>query len=153
MTTFAALMEVFTDEYWMREAIKEAKKAFLLNEVPVGAVVVSNNRIIGKGHNLTERLHDVTAHAEMQAITAACNHLGAKYLEDCTLYVTLEPCLMCAGAIFWARPSKIVWAADDPKRGFSLFSNKIIHNKTEISKGLLSEESQNILKEFFKKLR
>jgi tRNA(adenine34) deaminase len=112
------MQDIFTDEWFMREALKEAEKAFEAGEVPVGAVVVCEQKIIGKGHNLTERLKDVTAHAEMQAITAAANHLGAKYLTDCTLYVTLEPCIMCAGAIFWAQFGKVVIGAEDPKRGF-----------------------------------
>ena len=108
----------FTDEYFMKQALIEAQKAFDMGEVPVGCVVVSNNQIIGKGHNLTEQLNDVTAHAEMQAITAAANYLGAKYLNDCTIYISLEPCVMCAGAIFWAQFERVVFAANDEKRGF-----------------------------------
>lgn len=137
----------------MREAMKEAHRAFEADEVPVGAVVVCNNRIIGKGHNLTERLHDVTAHAEMQAITAAANHLGSKYLTECTIYITLEPCVMCAGAIFWARPAKLIFAAADPKRGFSYLGKNILHPSTEIEQGIMSDESSALLKQFFQKLR
>jgi tRNA(adenine34) deaminase len=112
-------LTVFSDESYMKEAMKEAQKAFDLDEVPVGAVIVCDNRIIARAHNLTERLNDVTAHAEMQAITAAANFLGGKYLKDCSLYVTLEPCVMCAGAIFWAQVSKLVYGASDEKRGFT----------------------------------
>jgi len=146
-------MEVFNDEYWMREAMKEAHRAFEADEVPVGAVVVCNNRIIGKGHNLTERLRDVTAHAEMQAITAAANYLGSKFLEECTLYITLEPCVMCAGAIFWARPAKLIYGASDPKRGFSYLGKNILHPSTKVEHGLMSNEASALLKVFFQKLR
>lgn len=137
----------------MREALKEARRAFDAGEVPVGAVVVCNNRIIGKGHNLTERLNDVTAHAEMQAITAAANHLGSKFLEDCTLYVTLEPCVMCAGAIYWSRPSKLVFAASDIKRGYRLTHENALHPKTKLEIGLMADEATVLLKSFFQKLR
>lgn len=137
----------------MREALKEAKKAFDLGEVPVGAVVVYENKIIGKGHNLTEQLHDVTAHAEMQAITAAANFIGAKYLTDCTLYVTLEPCIMCAGAIYWSQIGKLVYGASDPKRGFMKEGKHLLHNKTECSYGIMETEAAEMMKEFFKKLR
>jgi tRNA(adenine34) deaminase len=147
------MQEIFSHEWFMREALKEAKKAFDLGEVPVGAVVVCNNAIIGKGHNLTEQLHDVTAHAEMQAITAACNYLGAKYLTDCTLYVSLEPCLMCAGAIFWSRPSILVFGSSDKKRGFTMHAENLLHPKTEIISGIMNQESEQLLKDFFKKLR
>lgn len=147
------MMEVFNDEYWMREAMKEAHRAFDADEVPVGVVVVCNNRIIGKGHNLTERLHDVTAHAEMQAITAAANHLGSKYLAECTIYITLEPCVMCAGAIFWARPAKVIFGASDQKRGFSQLGENILHPATILEQGLMADESSALLKEFFQKLR
>lgn len=144
---------LFTDEWFMREALKEAKKAFDLGEVPVGAVVVCDNKIIGKGHNLTERLNDVTAHAEMQAITAAANYLGAKYLTECTLYVTLEPCNMCAGAIYWSQLQNLVIGTNDPKRGFSNTNANMLHPKTMVTKGILAEESTGLLKEFFQKLR
>lgn len=144
---------IFSHDWFMREALKEAKKAFDLGEVPVGAVVVCENKIIGKGHNLTERLNDVTAHAEMQAITAAANYLGAKYLTDCTLYVTLEPCNMCAGAIYWAQLQTLVIGSKDPKRGFSRFGLNMLHPKTDCINGILENESTQLLKEFFQKLR
>lgn len=147
------MQDIFTDEWFMREALKEAEKAFEAGEVPVGAVVVCEQKIIGKGHNLTERLKDVTAHAEMQAITAAANHLGAKYLTGCTLYVTLEPCIMCAGAIFWAQFGKVVIGAEDPKRGFLQNGKSILHPKTELSTGVLAKEASELLKRFFKQLR
>jgi tRNA(adenine34) deaminase len=133
----------------MKEALKEAQKAFDADEVPVGAVIVAENRIIARGHNLTERLNDVTAHAEMQAITSAANALGGKYLTDCTLYVTLEPCTMCAGALAWSQISHIVYGAADTKRGFSLLGNKVLHPKTEISSGILAIECEKIMKDFF----
>jgi len=125
---------IFTDTYFMKEALKEARKAFDAGEVPVGAVIVSNGKIIARAHNLTERLTDVTAHAEIMAITAAANHLGSKYLDECTLYVSLEPCLMCAGAIFHARLERLVWAAADEKRGFTLLQKPVLHPKTIVSK-------------------
>lgn len=145
-------MELYSHEYFMNEAFKEAQKAFNLNEVPVGAVIVAGNRIIGRGHNLTEQLNDVTAHAEMQAITAAANFIGAKYLDECTLYVTLEPCVMCAGALFWSQITQVVYGAPDPKRGFSKTGN-LLHPKTEIVSGIMEEECATLLREFFKKLR
>ncbi len=145
-------MELYSHEYFMNEAFKEAQKAFNLNEVPVGAVIVAGNRIIGRGHNLTEQLNDVTAHAEMQAITAAANFIGAKYLEECTLYVTLEPCVMCAGALFWSQITQVVYGAPDPKRGFSKTGN-LLHPKTEIISGIMEEECATLLRDFFKKLR
>jgi len=145
-------MELYSHEYFMNEAFKEAQKAFALDEVPVGAVIVAGNRIIGRGHNLTEQLNDVTAHAEMQAITAAANFIGAKYLEECTLYVTLEPCVMCAGALFWSQITQVVYGAPDPKRGFSKTGN-LLHPKTEIVSGIMAEECATLLKDFFKKLR
>jgi tRNA(adenine34) deaminase len=137
----------------MREAIKEAQKAFDLDEIPVGAVIVANNKIIARAHNLTERLNDVTAHAEMQAITAAANFIGGKYLIDCTLYVTLEPCLMCAGALSWSQISKIVFGAQDSKRGCLKFSPNALHPKTEIIGGLLQEDCEQLLKAFFNEKR
>jgi tRNA(adenine34) deaminase len=143
----------FSDEYFMREALKEASKAFDEDEVPVGAVIVCNNRIIARGHNLTERLNDVTAHAEMQAFTSASNFIGGKYLEGCTLYVTLEPCVMCAGAAFWTQLDRVVYGTDDEKRGFSKVSSKILHPKTTIYGGVLREECEALLKEFFIKKR
>jgi tRNA(adenine34) deaminase len=145
-------MELYSHEYFMNEALKQAQLAFDADEVPVGAVIVAGNRIIAKGHNLTERLNDVTAHAEMQAITAAANHLGAKYLEDCTLYVTLEPCVMCAGALFWSQITRVVYGAPDPKRGFKR-TGQLLHTKIEVIGGILEEPCAMLLKDFFKKLR
>jgi tRNA(adenine34) deaminase len=137
----------------MKEAYKEALYAFERNEIPVGAVVVCKNKIIGRGHNQTEVLNDVTAHAEMIALTSAANHLGSKYLSECDIYITLEPCVMCAGALFWAQFRKVVFGASDPKRGFSIVSHNILHPKTTIVKGVLAKESQQLLNEFFSKLR
>ncbi len=133
----------------MREALKEAHKALEQDEVPVGAVVVCNNRIIARAHNLTEQLNDVTAHAEMQAITAAANFLGGKYLDNCTLYVTLEPCIMCAGALYWSQITNIVYGADDPKRGASTTGKNLFHPKTNVRGGVLKEECAALLKNFF----
>lgn len=144
--------EIFTDEYFMNLALKEAQKAFEAGEIPVGAVVVSNNKVIGKGYNLTERLNDVTAHAEMQAITAAANYLGAKYLVDCALYVTLEPCVMCGGALYWSQISKVVFGASDEKRGCGKY-DQIYHPKTELKAGILAEECAELMKTFFKNKR
>lgn len=144
---------IFGHEYFMQQALKEANKAFEEDEIPVGAVVVCQNRIIGRGYNQTERLNDVTAHAEMIAITAAANYLNGKYLDECTLYVTLEPCVMCAGAIFWARPEKIVFGASDEKRGFMQKGQELLHPKTEFEHGILAHESNMLLKEFFAKKR
>jgi len=140
-------------EYYMSMAYKLAKQAFDEGEIPVGAIIVCNDKIIGKGYNQTERLTDVTAHAEMLAITAAQNYLGAKFLGDCTMYVSLEPCVMCAGAIFWARPSFLVIGADDEKRGFIKTNPNILHPKTEMTKGILAEECGQLMKDFFLKLR
>lgn len=141
------------DLRFMREALKEAERALSLDEVPVGAVVVCQNRIIGRGHNLTQQLNDVTAHAEMQAFTAAANFLGGKYLDECTLYVTLEPCVMCAGASYWTQIGKVVYGASDEKRGFLQTSNTILHPKTKLLGGILADECSVLLKEFFKKKR
>ena len=146
-------LTVFSDEHFMGEALKEAQKAFEADEVPVGAVVVCNERIIARAHNLTERLTDVTAHAEMQAITAASNHLGGKYLVDCTLYVTLEPCLMCAGALNWAQVGKVVYGADDPKKGFSTYNKNPFHPKTRVIKGIRAAECAALMTDFFRKKR
>lgn len=137
----------------MREALKEAQKAFDADEVPVGAVVVANNRIIARAHNLTERLNDVTAHAEMQAITAAANSIGGKYLVECALYVTLEPCLMCAGALAWSQVSKIVYGANDARKGFSTVPAPVLHPKTEVVKGILEQECSQLVKDFFARKR
>jgi tRNA(adenine34) deaminase len=136
-------------EFFMKEALKEAEKAFATDEVPVGAVVVVNGRIISRAHNLTERLNDPTAHAEMQAITMATNMFGGKYLNEATLYVTVEPCPMCAAALNWAQVGKVVYGASDSKRGFSLFSPSLLHPKTEILQGILNEECSNLMKNFF----
>jgi len=147
------MLNFFTDEYFMKEALKEARLALEKDEVPVGAVIVCSNQIVARAHNLTEQLTDVTAHAEMQAFTAASNFLGGKYLEDCTLYVTLEPCVMCAGAAFWTQISKVVFGASDPKRGFTLVSKKILHPKTLLVGGVLENECSAMLKDFFKRKR
>ena len=145
---------IISDETFMREALKEAQKAFDADEVPVGAIVVCNNKIIARAHNLTERLNDVTAHAEMQAITAAANYLNGKYLNECTMYITLEPCVMCAGAIAWAQLGKLIYGAPDTKRGFNLLNeNKILHPKTEVVSGLLATECADLIKTFFQKKR
>ena len=144
---------MFTDEFFMREALKEARKALEIDEVPVGAVIVCRDRIIGRGHNLTERLTDVTAHAEMQVFTSAANHLGSKYLDECTLYVTLEPCVMCAGAAFWTQIGKIVYGASDDKRGYTLTGADLLHPKTSVLSGVLAGECAEILKDFFKSKR
>jgi tRNA(adenine34) deaminase len=137
----------------MREALREAHKAMELDEVPVGAVIVCNDRIIARGHNLTERLNDVTAHAEMQAFTAASHYLGAKYLEECTLYVTLEPCLMCAGAAFWTQIGRIAYGASDDKRGYTLAGAPVLHPRTTVIPGILETECADLLREFFKRKR
>ena len=146
-------MELYSDDYFMNEALKEARKAFDADEVPVGAVIVAENKIIARAHNLTERLIDVTAHAEMQAITAAANSIGGKYLNDCTLYVTLEPCLMCAGALHWSHITKIIYGASDGKKGFSKLNQTILHPKTTVIKGVLENECSKILKDFFQSKR
>ncbi len=144
------------DAFFMREALKQARIAYEEDEVPVGAVVVWQNRILSRACNYTEKLTDVTAHAEMQAITAASNAIGGKYLKDCTLYVTLEPCVMCAGALAWAQIGRVVYGAQDPKRGYSALGEagkKIFHPKTEIKSGVLSEECASLLQDFFKQKR
>ena len=143
----------FSDKYFMNEALKEAHKAALSDEVPVGAIIVCDNQIIARAHNYTERLNDVTAHAEMQAFTSASGYLGGKYLNECTLYVTLEPCNMCAGASYWTQLKKVVFGASDKNRGFSNLKENILHPKTVIISGILEEECSKILKEFFKKKR
>lgn len=144
---------MFDDTYYMKQALTEAQKAFDRGEVPVGVVVVSKDRIIARGHNLTETLNDVTAHAEMQAITAAANILGGKYLNECTLYVTVEPCVMCAGAIAWSQLGKLVFGAEDEKRGYQRYAPDALHPKTIVVKGLLKEECSSIMKTFFQKRR
>lgn len=137
----------------MREALKEAQKALEKDEIPIGAIIVAGDKIIARAHNLTETLNDVTAHAEMQAITSAANYIGGKYLTECTLYVTLEPCHMCAGALAWSQISKIVYGASETKKGFSLFDQGILHPKTQIVKGVLSDDCEKIVKDFFAKKR
>ncbi len=141
------------DERFMKEALQEARVALAKDEVPIGAVIVADGRIIGKGHNLTETLHDVTAHAEMQAITAAEEYLGGKYLDKCTLYVTVEPCVMCAGAMGWSQVQRVVYGASDPKRGFQTYAPRALHPKTSIIDGVLAEECGKLMTDFFKSKR
>jgi tRNA(adenine34) deaminase len=148
------MLTVHSDPYFMQQALAEAQKAFDLGEVPVGAVVVCDNRIIARGHNQTEQLTDVTAHAEMLALTSASNYLGSKYLTDCTLFVTLEPCVMCAGALAWAQFGRIVYGATDEKRGFMLYGGKdLLHPKTRLEMGIMEQECAELLKVFFKSKR
>ena len=151
--SFTVEAVVATDEFFMSEALKEAKLALEQDEVPIGAVVVCQGKIIGRGHNLTERLNDVTAHAEMQAFTAAANYLGGKYLKDCTLYVTIEPCVMCAGASYWTQISRIVYGAHDLKLGFGRINQRITHPKTEIISGIKENECAALVKDFFARKR
>ena len=146
-------LSIYSDDHFMRQAMREAEKAFEQDEVPVGAVVVYENRIIARAHNYTERLKDVTAHAEMQAITAAAEALGGKFLNECTLYVTLEPCVMCAGAIFWARFKRVVYGAGDEKRGFLKHGAPLLHPKTELVGGLMADECGELLRSFFRSKR
>ncbi|HWY33175.1 MAG TPA: nucleoside deaminase [Nitrosopumilaceae archaeon] len=146
-------MQINPHEYFMKEALKEAKKAFDSGEIPVGSIIVSENKIIARAHNLTEKLTDVTAHAEMQAITAAANYIGGKYLKECTIYVTLEPCIMCAGAIFWSQSPLLVFGASDEKRGYSFLEKNILHPKTSVIKGILANECSDLLKVFFQNKR
>src|SRR6478735_248476 len=146
-------MELYTDEYFMNHALKEAQLAFDKKEIPVGAVVVCQNRIIARAHNQTEQLTDATAHAEMLAITAAANYLGSKYLNECALYVTLEPCVMCAGALHWTQLQKLVYGASDVQRGYSLAKSPLLHPKTEVVKGIQAAESKELLDKFFKRIR
>ncbi|MDX9725755.1 MAG: nucleoside deaminase [Bacteroidales bacterium] len=141
------------DEHFMRAALDEARKAYDKQEVPVGSVVVCNDIIIARAHNLTETLNDPTAHAEMQAITSAAAWLGGKYLIGCTIYITVEPCAMCAGAIGWSQAERVVYGADDPKKGFTLFQGNFLHPKTTVSKGLLARECGNLMSAFFKTKR
>lgn len=147
------MIKTASDEHFMKLAYAEAQEALAKDEVPIGAVVVLNGAVIGRGHNLTQTLNDVTAHAEMQAITAAAGYLGAKYLNECTLYVTLEPCVMCAGAIAWSQLGTLVYAAEDPKKGYTLLDKNILHPKTEVRKGVMQEECAELLKSFFAKKR
>jgi tRNA(adenine34) deaminase len=142
-------MELFTDAYFMREAFREALKAFEQDEVPVGAVIVSNEQIIARAYNQVQQLNDSTAHAEIIAITSASNFLGSKYLTNCTLYVTLEPCLMCASALYWSKISRVVYAAGDEKHGFMRFGRKVLHPKTKLEYGLMEGDSTQLLEKFF----
>ena len=144
---------IFSDEYFMNEAIKEANKALHLDEVPVGAIIVCENNIIARSHNYSQTLNDATAHAEMQAFTSASNYLGTRYLNKCTLYVTLEPCVMCAGAIAWAQIGELIIGANDTKRGYSELAPDALHPKTKVISGLLAQESRQLLKDFFEKKR
>ena len=141
------------DEQYMRKALAEAQQAFDEGEIPIGAVIVCQDRIIARAHNLTETLHDVTAHAEMQAITAAANELGGKYLTDCTLYVTVEPCVMCAGALGWSQMSRIVYGCRDEKRGYSVYAPHALHPRCNITAGILEEECRQLMQDFFKEKR
>ncbi|WP_445456723.1 nucleoside deaminase [Flavobacterium sp. HNIBRBA15423] len=143
---------IFTDEYFMKKALVEAETAFEKGEIPVGAIIVIDNKVIARSHNLTELLHDVTAHAEMQAITSAANYLGGKYLKDCTLYVTLEPCQMCAGALYWSQISKIVYGASDTNRGFLKMGTQL-HPKTKVISGVLEKECSLLVRAFFRMKR
>ncbi len=157
MVTFAekksGMEQHETDEKFMRLALNEARKALKQQEVPIGAVVVADGAVIGRGHNLVETLADPTAHAEMQALTAAAATLGGKYLQECTLYVTVEPCIMCAGAIGWAQVSRVVWGADDPKKGFRCYSEAVFHPRTTVARGVLREECEELMRVFFAGLR
>lgn len=141
------------DEKFMRQALNEARKAFEQEEVPIGAVVVAGDRVIGRGHNLVETLRDATAHAEMQALTAAASTLGGKYLQECTLYVTVEPCVMCAGAIAWSQIGSVVWGADDPKKGYRRYSERIFLPKVRLRSGVLKAECEELMTRFFTELR
>jgi len=144
---------VFSDEFFMKEALKEAHKAADLEEVPVGVVVVSSNRIIARAHNMTQQLNDITAHAEMIAITSAANFLGGKYLDECTLYVTLEPCLMCASALKWAQLQSLVYGASDPREGYTRIRERVLHPKTLVTQGILEAECSELVRKFFRKKR
>lgn len=141
------------DNYYMKQALAEARKAEAADEIPIGAVIVCKDQIIARAHNLTETLTDVTAHAEMQAITAAASTLGGKYLTDCTLYVTVEPCVMCAGAIAWSQMGRLVYGASDEKRGYTVFAPNALHPKTAVTRGVMAEECAALMKEFFLKKR
>lgn len=147
------MIKALDDEHFMRHALREAEQAFKADEVPVGVVIVCADRIIARAHNLAERLNDVTAHAEMQAITAAAEHLGGKYLKDCTLYVTLEPCVMCAGALHWAQLGRVVFGAFDEKAGYRRIGGRLLHPKTQVTGGVLEAECADLMKAFFRKKR
>lgn len=149
---FCVMENIFTDEYFMKKALQEAEIAFEKGEIPVGAIIVIDNKVIARSHNLTEMLNDVTAHAEMQSITAAANFIGGKYLKNCTLYVTIEPCQMCAGALYWSQISKIVFGATDDQRGYQKLG-AILHPKTTVVSGVLAEEAANLMRRFFAEKR
>lgn len=146
-------LSVFSDAHFMKMAFREAEQAFEEGEIPVGAVIVCKQKVIAKAHNQVEKLNDVTAHAEMLAITAAQNYLGSKYLDQCTLYVTLEPCNMCGGALYWSQIEKIMYGASDPKRGYTSTSHSIVHPKTQVFKGLMADECEELIKSFFRRMR
>lgn len=146
-------LSIYSDDHFMREAIKQAEIAFEEKEIPVGAVVVCNNKIIARAYNQTEKLNDSTAHAEMIALTAAFNYLGGKYLPDCSIYITLEPCIMCAGALYWSQIGKIIFGAPDQKRGYRTVKSEILHPKTEVIEGILAEDCKQILDKFFNTIR
>lgn len=146
-------LSIFSDEHYMQQALHEAEAAFEEGEVPIGAVVVVRNRIIGRGHNQTERLQDATAHAEMLAITAASDFLGSKFLDECTLYVTVEPCVMCAGALSWVRIKKVVYGATEPKSGYHRFGDEMLHPKTKVVTGVLEHDCRGLMQEFFRSRR
>src|SRR5690554_4562163 len=146
-------IQLFDDNYFMKQALNEANTAFDKDEIPIGAVIVQNNQIIARAHNLTETLHDVTAHAEMQAFTAAANYIGGKYLKDCTLYVTVEPCIMCAGAAYWTQLTRLVYGTADSKRGFSSIQQPLLHPRTEVQGGVLREECAELIQSFFRNKR
>lgn len=152
-SVFVTLYSEMDDNYYMKLALQEAMRAYEADEVPVGAVVVAAGRVVARGHNLTERLGDVTAHAEMQVITAAANAVGGKYLNDCTLYVTVEPCTMCAGAIGWAQLGRLVYGADDEKRGYTQYAPEALHPRTEVTRGVMADESRKLMKRFFQEKR
>jgi tRNA(adenine34) deaminase len=149
---FCVMENIFTDEYFMKKALQEAEIAFEKGEIPVGAIIVIDNKVIARSHNLTEMLNDVTAHAEMQSITAAANFIGGKYLKNCTLYVTLEPCQMCAGALYWSQISKIVFGANDDQRGYQKLGTQL-HPKTSVISGVLAEEAANLMRRLFAEKR
>ena len=146
-------MDLYSHEYFMREALKEAQRAFEIREVPVGAIVTCRNRIIARAHNQTEKLTDATAHAEMIAVTSAAHFLGSKYLNECTLYVTLEPCVMCAGALHWVQLQKLVFGASDIQRGYTLLGKPVLHPKTQVEKGVMGEDAKRLIDAFFRELR
>ena len=147
------MIQVYNDDYYMQQALKEAQQAFIEDEVPIGAIIVCNEQIIARTHNMTEALNDVTAHAEMLAITSAENHLGSKYLNESSLYVTLEPCVMCAGASYWSRFAKVIYGANDDRYGYKKAGDKLFHPKTKIINGVLEKECSDLLKKFFSKKR